>query len=135
MSVPQPVELDIAVGIGGSRAAYHLEQMGHVDPIAFVAAVQEFVCRLLREGENGTPQASATAGEDNLPVCAGPSGVGSGEVVEPGEGGSPSGSSGDEPPKPARQKRPQGTVDQRWTAMEARRKARIDERLKARGVA
>lgn len=44
---PQPVEVDIAVGIGGGRAAFRLETMACVDPWEFVKAVQEAVEKAL----------------------------------------------------------------------------------------
>lgn len=43
----QPVEVDIAVGIGGDRAAFKLEVMAQVDPYEFVAAMQECARALL----------------------------------------------------------------------------------------
>lgn len=119
---PVPVELDIAVGIHGERASYHLETMGHVDPIALVNAIQEFVCQLLDAGEQGTPQASAPAEETGSVACE--------------QGGSPVRSSADDPPEPrVKRPRPVGTIDERWTAAEARRHARIEANLKKRGVA
>lgn len=40
---PQPVELDVAVGLHGERAAFHFEVIAPVDPYEFVAAVQACV--------------------------------------------------------------------------------------------
>lgn len=119
--MPQPVELDIAVGSHGDRYAVHIETLAHVDPAGFVTAVYEFACRLLAEGELGTPQASATAGE-HQPVA--PEAQGSGVS---GDGESAPVASGTGSPEPV-------TTDERWERMEERRKARIAQRLTNRGV-
>lgn len=48
--MPHPVEIDIAVGIGGDRCAFHLEIMAHVNPLAFVNGAQMALLELIAAG-------------------------------------------------------------------------------------
>lgn len=61
--MPQPVEIDVAVGTLGDRAHIHIECTAHVDPAEFVEAVQDCVRGLLRDARATTDAAVAAAAE------------------------------------------------------------------------
>lgn len=144
--MPLPVELDIAVGVHENRAHFHGEWMAPgVDPMTFVAKVQEFVRVLLAEAEASTrprvedqPQPVTQAGDTGS--------VGSAE--EDGAGARPPlpAPSSDAPARKRTKPAPQPveavegeTVAARWERMERQRRERAEravaERAARRGAA
>ena len=103
--MPHPVEIDVAVGEHGQRAAFHLELMAQVDPHDFVDTVYNAVLAALY------PQSAGDGAE--MPVD-GDACDPQGEAVSDGD---------------------VETAQERWARMEARRRQRMMERLKNRGVA
>lgn len=136
----QPIELDVACGIHGSRAAWHREVLAHVDPQHFVASLQQWVDSYLREAEG---QIDAVRTAASAVDTASPNAM-SGSAVSEGSGvvAASSRVTAPEPEKPrGRASKPKEVPElpdeprDRQGRLEARRHARIDEHLKQRGVA